>query len=824
MMLPAIPHRSDIVMKLYSLSLRKKDASSLENRVSPFPHLSAGWDFRWAITLLALILLPALLGCAKEEETVAKHLQNARNYIANNEFKVAVIELKNVVQLNPQNDEAHFLLGETYMKLDQVSSAAQSYISAVTANPNNLKAQLKLGQLLLAAKQTMQAKKAAKLILEKVPNDIDALRLLSAVQLQENNAPEAIKTLQKAVDVAPQDTTLRLFLAYLSAASGDLDKSEKEYQQVITMESSNPAGYAALANLYARKGDWGKAEAVIDQMHQTSGKGYRELSAFAQFCENSGKLDIAEKAYLKAAESAPAGETAPLVALGAYYARRQSFEKALATMQNALNIKQDDPTILSNIARVHLELNNIDAAEAATDKALKLNSENILANYTKGRLFFLKKDFKSALDRFDQTIRDDPDNYMAHYYRALCLMGKGARGRSDSDLFRAAAGFQNDDNAWIEKAAIDSLNNALKLNPRLLEAQLTLADLYLRKRDTEKARQQIESALALAPGHSETLMLQGGLKIMQGDLKGAETVCLKAIHNTPNNSLWQLRLGIVYNLMKRPEEALQSFKKAIELNPLELDALQLMAGIHMQQNNYEQALNVCEKHKIRVSGNPTAVAIIDNLEGKILLARGETEKARQHFEKAIASGPDVIAPRMALAELNSREKQFDTAITQYEAVLALNPNYLPACMALGDTHYIRGEKKKAEKYYRQALVIEGAYGPAANNLAFLLSSDDNKLREALDFANIAEKKMPQDANAKDTLGWIQYRMGNYYVAITEFERSLSLNPNAALTHYHLGLAYYKNSEFDKARKQFRKALKLDPGFEGASEAKTLLDE
>ena len=58
---------------------------------------------------------------------------------------------------------------------------------------------------------------------------------------------------------------------------------------------------------------------------------------------------------------------------------------------------------------------------------------------------------------------------------------------------------------------------------------------------------------------------------------------------------------------------------------------------------------------------------------------------------------------------------------------------------------------------------------------------------------------------------------------TELKKSLSLNPNGALANYHMGLVYYKNREYNKARDYVKKALEINPDFEDAEEARVMLD-
>ena len=76
----------------------------------------------WIILVSCLFILSN--GCASKEEKKAKHWKRARQYIEKKEFKKAVIELKNVIQLAPEDDEANYELGETYLKLGNRVAAA----------------------------------------------------------------------------------------------------------------------------------------------------------------------------------------------------------------------------------------------------------------------------------------------------------------------------------------------------------------------------------------------------------------------------------------------------------------------------------------------------------------------------------------------------------------------------------------------------------------------------------------------------------------------------------------------------------------------------
>ena len=179
---------------------------------------------------------------------------------------------------------------------------------------------------------------------------------------------------------------------------------------------------------------------------------------------------------------------------------------------------------------------------------------------------------------------------------------------------------------------------------------------------------------------------------------------------------------------------------------------------------------------------------------------------------------------MALARINLKEKDADSAIYKYKQILAKKQSHLPAYMSLGTIYQQKGDIKEAESYYRKALDIRKDFAPAANNLAFLLAEHGGSIDEALGLAQIAKEKMPKNPSTLDTLGWIYYKKGLYRSAIVELEQShekIQINP---IILYHLGMAYVKNGQKKEAKAALEKALTLNNKFPGYKQAqKALVD-
>jgi tetratricopeptide (TPR) repeat protein len=183
-----------------------------------------------------------------------------------------------------------------------------------------------------------------------------------------------------------------------------------------------------------------------------------------------------------------------------------------------------------------------------------------------------------------------------------------------------------------------------------------------------------------------------------------------------------------------------------------------------------------------------------------------------------------LPPYYALARIYLSGKQQQKAIDQYMAILEKDPKQAGPHMLLGTIYDMQKQFDMSEKHYRAALEINPQFAPAANNLAYLLSSREGDIDEALKFARVAKEKLPDDPSVMDTLGWIYYKKGLYGNAVQEFSDSLEKLPENATVNYHLGAALFKQGEKVRAKSFLEKAVALDGNFDGADDARRMLSE
>jgi tetratricopeptide (TPR) repeat protein len=101
------------------------------------------------------------------------------------------------------------------------------------------------------------------------------------------------------------------------------------------------------------------------------------------------------------------------------------------------------------------------------------------------------------------------------------------------------------------------------------------------------------------------------------------------------------------------------------------------------------------------------------------------------------------------------------------------------------------------------------FGLAANNLAYLLLQDAENIDQAITYAEIARRQLPNAPAVADTLGWAYYQKGTTGLAITMLLDAVKGMPNSATYHYHLGLAYSKSGDRQRAKTELQRAMQLE---------------
>ena len=128
--------------------------------------------------------------------------------------------------------------------------------------------------------------------------------------------------------------------------------------------------------------------------------------------------------------------------------------------------------------------------------------------------------------------------------------------------------------------------------------------------------------------------------------------------------------------------------------------------------------------------------------------------------------------------------------------------------AVAQFHQEAGNLAPAEANYRLALELAPDAPELLNGLGYFYAEENLKLGEALRLTRRAVNLAPNAAHIIDSLGWAQYRLGDYDAAVGTLRRAVELDPDEPTLRYHLAAAYAAQEQRLAARIEAHKSALL----------------
>ena len=206
---------------------------------------------------------------------------------------------------------------------------------------------------------------------------------------------------------------------------------------------------------------------------------------------------------------------------------------------------------------------------------------------------------------------------------------------------------------------------------------------------------------------------------------------------------------------------------------------------------------------------------------------GLYSEAYETFSKGVAlDESDTHFLRMR-GRLASRLGQFEQATRDFLTCLAKTPQDPTLQFELAQAYEKEGLIEDAIATYKRVLKLDSAGNLAAgtaNNLAWLLSQEEDTRDEALKYAKMAlelssvEGKEP-NGNILDTIGWVYFLRGDPEEAKKHVSLALRFIPNQPTITYHLGRICEELGEKKEAIHHYINALNTNPDFPEAGDAR-----
>jgi tetratricopeptide (TPR) repeat protein len=775
--------------------------------------------------------------CQSDSDKVSQHLARGKEYVDAEKWAEAIIEYKNVLQIDPNSAEAHWQLSQAYLKSDKAREGFWELRETVRLDPKNHDAKLQFAQISIFAGELEEALARADEVIAEDPARPDAYLVKGQAHEALKQIDEARAAFLKAVEVKPEDVTSRLLLANFQRRQNERDAAEASFLEAArlspTAETQIPLGgfyaeagdrdadaeaaykkaievaegdmlvraYTVLGSFYYIRDRFPEAVTLLEQGIEKTDQSVDLIYLLARMYREKGDTARADQLAQRATEVKPDDYQTHLV-LSAYRDQIGDQEGALAAARVAAEKAPADVTEADlRVAEVLLETGfaqrqeeKVKEGREIVERVLKDKPTDPGGLFVKAKLDIAERRFDEAIKALRSALDQKPDWAKAHFLLGSALALSGERTGARTELARS-----------------------LELDGTLVEARRMLTDVHAALGEHEYAVEEGRRYLKERP-NAVPVRLRVAQSLVNLDRADEALTEIETVDETDRNAEVNYAIARIHMRKGQLDKARSYLEKALVDQPDHPEILGSLLTIDASQGRLADSSN---RIKAVLEKKPDD-AQLQQLAGRLAVLEGRGPDAEAAFKKAVELDPKLMSSYRLLAQYYARTGRTAETIQTYENALKISPDQAQIHHFLGVLYEYGGQKDKAVEHYEAAIRSEPNLGEAKNNLAYLFAEKGDQLDRALDLAQEAKALMPDDPNTADTLGWVLYRRGVPSAAIGYLKEAVAGtragDPNLGLIRHHLALAYEASGDKAQAREAAEQALADHNAYASAQKA------
>ncbi len=496
-----------------------------------------------------------------------------------------------------------------------------------------------------------------------------------------------------------------------------------------------------------------------------------------------GQIGVAATTLSKVAQKTQDPRVAERATLAALYAKR--FDEALQSAQLWTSLRPRDAEAKEALITALLELGQTAQAQDEFKKlfAIEDGNHNLDQAYLRAAAVLGRTSNRAAsIEVMQSLVALHPQQASGHFAMAH-LMVRGGE---------------------VDKA-LNADEQALSLRPDWEEAALFKTRLLVAQKELGKARGFYESFLRANPRANNVRLNYARFLIDQKEWQKALEEFKRVASAVPDDADTIYAVGLLSLQNNRLDEAEKYLKRALELRPQNDQARLYLGQVAEQNKNYSQALRWYRE----VAPGEYYLEAQTRL-GVAMAKQGDVPGARKLLN-GVKTQDDAQRVQVVLAEeqILREAKQYHEALAVLNAAIAA----IPADKDLLYARALTAEKLDmfdvTERDLREILKKDPKNVNALNALGYTLTDRTTRYQEALDLLQQAMALKPDDAFIIDSMGWLQYRLGNTAEAVKYLRRAVDLRNDAEIAA-HLGEVLWVSGNHGDAEAVWSSALRETP--------------
>ena len=705
-------------------------------------------------TAAAVATLAIYFGCSTETESDL--VASAKSHLEKKDSKTAIVQLKMVLQRNPQSGESRYLLGKALLEGGDVAAAIVELNKAIELKHADSDVLPALARAML---QAGQEKKIIALYSQtKLQNPsavADLQTSLATALLRQGSREQAEAALEAALRASAEFAPALIVKARIKAAEGDFDAAAAIADRILV---KNPNDYLAW-NIKGDVGMFGKPDKAAAML------AYRKaVEIEPRFLHGHEVImtvlmrdkDIAGyKAQLGALRKVLPGHPRTRYFEAQLALLEQDTTKARELSQQLLRRAPDDAQLLQLAAMTEYQAHAMGQAETYLNRALQVAPGSAFARRLLAQVHLQNGQSEKALTALApllangggdaetlsiaaeaELIRGNAPLAEQYFLRATKLNPADARIRTAAALTRLAKG--DADAVFAELEVIAATDSGTV-------ADLALISAKLRKKDFAGALRAIDALERKTPDKPLAHYLRGRVLVAQANVGAARASFERALVLASGYLPAAASLAAMDFAENKKDSARLRFEGVLKTDPKNSRALLALADIKSRSGAAPHEVEQLIRDAIAAVPNDAAprVLLVNQL-----LSQRRFKDALASAQEATAALPDnqQVLEALAQAQLVSGDNQ--QAINNYRKLAAANPKSAEPVLRLAAAYLVSKNWQAAAQSYRRALEIRPDLQLAQASL-IALAIKDKRFDEATQVARSMQKQL-----ATQAVGWV----------------------------------------------------------------------
>ena len=328
-------------------------------------------------------------------------LQMAQLYDKLGKFDKSAEALKQMTELDPENQPLKESLAQTYVRAEKLREALAVYSELRDMNPDNLAVLAEMAGVHLSMKEYKKAAEEFETILGQDSVKIDLKLRIGEIYFAETGkdstlAPLACTIFQKISQKHPADWRAFWFLGALGGMMHDDSLSVRNFRRVTELASWNADAWVYMSGVFLGKNDFSKVVQILESAVKVVPQDFR-VNFFLGFAYSRLGRNIDAARVLEQARQINPKDVDAIAQLALVYDGMKKYEDSDRLYEEALQLDSSRSLILNNFAYSLSERGlQLDRAYQMAQKAVDAEPENASYLDTMGWILFKLSRYREA--------------------------------------------------------------------------------------------------------------------------------------------------------------------------------------------------------------------------------------------------------------------------------------------------------------------------------------------------------------------------------------------------------------------------------------------